>query len=167
MAFEIRRILFDCRNRHGRRKLFQRFDPHLSPEPFSHSSFLARLRPAAHVMAYPFDVRARVAYTARNAQEMSLVAGQTYKVTDQDPTGQWYKTLNPQSNTTAWIPMSYCEKYANLHCFLIMSADLLGGHGGLLRTVPRNRPLCCSFASIDPAPRCSSASLSALKLLFF
>src|SRR5689334_6444837 len=32
----------------------------------------------------------------------------------QDPTGQWYKTQNPASGATAWIPMSYCDKCAAL-----------------------------------------------------
>jgi hypothetical protein len=67
-------------------------------------------------MSYPIEVRARVPYTARNAQEMNLAAGQTYTVTGQDPTGQWYKTSNPATNSTAWIPMSYCDKYANFYC---------------------------------------------------
>ena len=52
-----------------------------------------------------------MSYTARNVQEMDLVAGQTYTVTGLDPTGEWYKTINPATSSVAWIPKSYCDEY--------------------------------------------------------
>ncbi len=59
-------------------------------------------------MSFPFEVRARVPYAARSAQELSLTAGQVVTVTAVDPTGVWYKTQGPKGSV--WIPISYVDR---------------------------------------------------------
>lgn len=64
----------------------------------------------------PFDVRAVLAYSARNASEISLELGRVFTVLEIDPRGKWFKARRPNAPGTVrtrihFIPLSSHRTY--------------------------------------------------------